>query len=286
MHQDEVKEYGCEAKQGLSHHMPKVGVVISMHGKNDLTRQCVDKVFENAGIECDIVVVDDGSEVMYEDDRIHVLRFNEAHGNTHSMNAGIAFFDNNHKYIVNLDNDAFLEPDAIKNLVTVMDFHPEVAIAGSARFTKDDDGVMRLMGQGVDLHGGANSLDEADITTYLCHWTCGCSVIMRTSVIREIGMFDKRFKNYCQDSEWCLRAMLNDYKVALVCNSKVRHLGAGTLTAEGSTIEADRRVLLRILSCAGMNEILDKLPLEYAKNKYGRVTFNVYTKIKEGKTQC
>ncbi len=260
--------------------MPKVGIVISMYNKNDLTHKCIDSIFANAGIKCDIVVVDDGSAIPYKDDRVSIIRFEEPHGNTHSMNAGILFFDNKYDYIVNLDNDIVLKPNAIKYLTDVMEANPNIALASSVRYT-DIKGKTWLLGQGIDLHGRAAVVEEDYEDTYSCHWICGCSVMLRTSVIRQIGIFDKRFKNYCQDAEWCLRATANDYHVAMVCKSRVIHEGSGTITDINTRLGDDRKTLLKIISCHGMNTILKELPIDKSNNVYGRIRFSVYPKLKD-----
>ena len=102
--------------------------------------------------------------------------------------------------------------------------------------------------------------------------------MLRSSVIKEIGMFDKRFKNYCQDSEWCLRAMTHGYDIATVYSSRVRHLGSSTLTNYETTLEADRQTLLKILSCYGMQKILEAFPLNAMTKEYGRITFDTFNK--------
>ena len=82
-----------------------------------------------------------------------------------------------------------------------------------------------------------------------------------------------------------MRARLNDYKVVLVTASRVSHLGAGTMTGENLTLEADRSVLLKTISSVVMQEMLGAMPLEYEAKKYGMLNFNVYTK-KEETPQC
>ena len=260
--------------------MPKVGVVISMLEKHDLTRKCIDSVITHAGIDCDIVVIDDGSIVPYKDDRVKIVRFDKPHGNTHSMNEGIKFFDNKYDYIVNLDNDVILTHNAFKYLVDVMEANPILALVGSARLRKID-GRMILIGQGIDLIGRAEEVEMSKDDTDACIWLSGCSVMLRSSVIREIGMYDKRFKNYCQDAEWCLRAILNDYRSAVVHMSRVYHLGSGTIEKTGNTLIDDRNVLLKIVSCDRTQEILRVLPLDHKLNQWGKLTFNMFNKPKE-----
>jgi GT2 family glycosyltransferase len=256
--------------------MAKVGVIISMLNFNDLTDKCVESVLAQVDVDCDIVVVDDGSKVSYAHEGVQIIRYEEPHGNTHSINAGIKFFDNKYKYIMNLDNDIELEPNAIKELVTVMESQPSVAIAGSLRITNRNGKEIRF-GHSIDLRGSCITLKSSCIA-YLCFWVSGCSVLMRSSVIQEIGMFDKRFENYCQDAEWCLRALINDYSVAMVPRSIAHHVGEITMTTNLINNLKDKEMFNKILSSKVLGDILAHLPIDFTTGLCGRLAYDTFNK--------
>ena len=256
--------------------MSRVGVIISMLNFNELTDKCVDSVIKNAGVDCNILVIDDGSKKPYDRTGIHVMRFDEPHGNTHSINTGIMFFDNKYEYIMNLDNDVELAPNAIKELVDIMDAQPSIAIAGSMRI-RERDGKKIYCGQMLDTRGNCASANEGDMAN-LCLWVSGCSVLMRSSIIQEIGMFDKRFDNYCQDAEWCLRAIMNDYSVAIVPRSVVYHVGEITMQTNLINNLGDKEKFMKILSGKWLQDILEHLPLDITKGLYGRLKYDTFNK--------
>lgn len=246
---------------------------------NDLTQKCVDSVITNAGMDCSILVVDDGSKIPFHDDRVTTLRFDEPNGNTHSMNAGIDYFYNigGVKYIYNLDNDIEIGVDAIKELVDVMELQPNLASASSARVT-EINGTLLKIGRSVDLLRGAADKVYDNDETALIHWAAGCATMLRTSVIREIGMFDKRLKNYCGDAEWQLRALCHGYTNVIVPKSVVRHLGEVTMHANLVNNMPDEAELIRIISGSYMQEVLKYLPLDAQIRKYGKITFDTFIK--------
>jgi GT2 family glycosyltransferase len=261
--------------------MPKVGVVISMLNFPELTTQCVASVLSsNKGkYDIEIVIIDDGSDIPYHYPDVTTLRFDKPNGNTHSMNAGIEYFTNigGVDYIYNLDNDTIVAPEAISELVKVMEKQPNLAAACSARLT-EINGVMKKLGRSVDLIRGACEPCFDNDTTALIHWGAGCCMMMRTDVIRQIGMFDRRFKNYCQDSEWQLRALMNGYTVAIVPSSEVRHIGEVTMHANLINNMPDNEIFMKILSGAYIQEILEYLPLDAETRKYGKLTFDTFNK--------
>jgi hypothetical protein len=256
--------------------MPKVGVVISMLNFNDLTEKCVDSVLDNINLGDKIIVIDDGSKVPYIDSRIKVIRFDNPHGNTSSMNIGIMYcLDNLCDYIYNLDNDTELEPNAIKELVDVMEMQPNLAVAGSIR-RQILNGKEQYVGRSLDMIKGCAESTKPNTNPFLCYWISGCSIMMRANVIREIGMFDKRFKNYCQDCEWCLRAFANGYTNAVVPKSIVKHIGEITMHSTLSNHLPDKEEFIRIISGKYLNDILKYLPLDASTNEYGRLTFDTF----------
>ncbi|MCA9864148.1 MAG: glycosyltransferase, partial [Thermomicrobiales bacterium] len=91
--------------------MPAVSIVIPVHNKHTITRQCLDTILgqEYAGADREIVVVDDGSRdatpalLASYGDKLHVLRGDEAQGFAAACNAGVAAARN--ELVVLLNND-------------------------------------------------------------------------------------------------------------------------------------------------------------------------------------
>ena len=261
--------------------MSKVGVVISQYNLGDLTKKCVDSVLNStichpaSHYPCEVVVIDDGSEIPYVDDRVKIIRYDTPHGNTHSMNAGIMHFINDCDYIYNLDNDTEVEPYAIEALMKTMDANPNIALAGSIRIQTINGRTVRL-GESADLIRGMASNVPETAETKGCLWVAGCSVMLRSSVIREIGMFNKRLINYCGDAEWCLRAIINHYDVVIVPKSVVKHVGQITMHTYNVKIAPDWAEYYSILSCERMRLILKTLPLDAVTRECGRLKYDTF----------
>lgn len=113
-------------------------------------------------------------------------------------------------YIVTLNQDVQVQPDAIANLIEFMDAHPRCAIAGPKildasnpdRITHGGTGKPYPSGehlQGLVSHG---DLNESKPMT----WVNGAANIYRVEAIKAIGLHDERFFLYYQDADWPMRA--------------------------------------------------------------------------------
>ena len=78
---------------------PRVCVIISNYTFTEVTKRCIDFYRANAGIEHDILVVDDGSPNPFKDDSVNVLRSEENVGWSKINNMGIQWCGNRYDYL-------------------------------------------------------------------------------------------------------------------------------------------------------------------------------------------
>lgn len=251
-----------------------------MYGKEEYTRQCVNLVLENAWTDCDILVVDDGSPKKYEDDRVIHLRLPENTGYTNATNQGILWAGERYEYVHLLNNDTEPYPDFLKVLQDEMEKDKQVAIASSVRLhPKNDSYQVELYG--IDLIRGYQAVTRLDTLkdeVIQCNWVPLCSALIRTSVIREIGLLDKHMRTHSSDLDYCLRVKMADYKIVVVTDSRVIHHHEVTTKAHGISPEKDQRVLLEKLAGMQYAQFMSRIPLDAEQNTYGRINFEVYKK--------
>jgi hypothetical protein len=257
----------------------KVAVVIPMYNFPEMTQECIGEVIKNVEMDVDIAVVDDGSITPFVDDRVKIiLRHDENKGFTAAMNAGIIWCNNRYEYILTLNNDTLPEKGWLKPLVDVLDNDKEVAIAGSTKITKRDPYLVE--NTAIDLLFGWHMYTTEDLTEDIvyCVWFGLTSALMRSSVIREVGLWDKRFRNHCSDNEFCYRCIMAGYRIALVPKSKVFHLHEVTTRHSGVNTQEDGLKLLDKIRGTDMQRILDTLPLDHGNNNWGKLMMEIYSK--------
>lgn len=147
-------------------------------------------------------------------------------------------------YLFLLNPDTLVRPNAIKALISFMDRHPEVGIAGSL-LENVEGGVecsahkfhsplsellegarLGVLDQVLSSHLVTPPLrDEA----HLCDWVSGASMIVRREVFEDIGFLDEGYFLYYEEVDFCRRATMAGWNIWYVPDSKVMHLeGAAT----------------------------------------------------------
>ena len=262
----------------------KTLVVIPMYGQEDYTNRCIEFTRMNAGINHDILVVDDGSKKPYKNDddygAIKVLRINKNSGFTNAVNQGILYAQRqNYDAVLLLNNDTEPEPNFLKELVSAMD-DKEVGIACSIRrHTNRPVECMELCGSDL-IRGYQYFTDESKLPNHPvdCNWVALCCGLIRMDMIREIGLFDKRMINHCSDTQYCFKAKFAGWKVQFVPKSIVLHHLSVTTSANKVLVDDDQRIMLEWIAGLDMAKLMTAMPLDGEAKTWGRLNFEVYTK--------
>lgn len=265
--------------------MKNICIIIPMYGKADLTNKCIDFCRANAGIDHDILIVDDGSPEPFKHSGVEVLRLEENSGFTAATNAGILWCSDRYKYIHLLNNDTEPKEKFLKILFDVLENEENeiVGIAGSARIVlHEEKPVYELVS--ADLISGYHTfVNEEGFKTLPelihAHWFPLCSALIRHSLIREIGLLDKRMRMWCSDNDYCVRANFAGYNTTLVPASQVYHIHQGTTgKAPLKGIKADQDVLMSKVMGVQYAVLCDKMPLDSGNGvqTWGRHNFEVY----------
>ncbi|MCK0151701.1 glycosyltransferase family 2 protein [Marivita sp. S6314] len=145
------------------------------------------------------------------------------------------------EFVYILNPDAQVEENAIAALVDHLTSHPKAAIAGSWIYNQDghdDCSAFRFPGIASEFEA---SIRFGPVTKLLKNyvvplhlpetsgpvgWIVGASMLVRTDVLSEIGLFDETFFLYFEETDLCLRAHRAGYEVHFVRASKVCHIGS------------------------------------------------------------
>lgn len=213
-------------------------VIVPVHGRSGLTRVCLDAVLSDPGHSLyEVIVVDDGSR----DDTAQVLRSygsalqiisrQKAGGFADACNAGAAIAKGRH--LVFLNNDTIPARGWLDALVSYVEAHRQVAIAGSKLLFPDgtvqhagvaicQDGVPR------HLYSGFPADHPATCRRRRVQAVSGASMLVRREIFTAIGGFDTGFMNALEDVDLCLRAGQAGHEIHLCPESVVRHLESAT----------------------------------------------------------
>lgn len=161
-------------------------------------------------------------------------------GNNIGIRAGLSD-GSRPEFVYVLNSDAFPHVDAIKSLYDFLLANPKAGFAGS--FIHGEDGerhtttfrfpsIMSEIEAAVRFGPVTKMLRKYRVPretmeqTGPVDWIAGASLMMRQSVLDEIGLFDEKFFLYFEETDLCRRAGEAGYDVIFLRQSQVMHLGS------------------------------------------------------------
>ncbi|MCR5792170.1 MAG: glycosyltransferase family 2 protein [Lachnospiraceae bacterium] len=218
--------------------MKRTGVVICNYNKKEDVIKCIQSVLESDTDDMDIFVVDNASTDASCDairehfaDRVTLLVNKENLGGSGGFNTGIRHaMKHGYEYIWCLDNDTLVDEHALSELVKCLDTHADIGMVGSRVYHMSAPDFVQQNGITVDYD---NFCVEARYFNYLEDGTlpelvysdavAACSVLVRRSLIEQIGPLPEENFLYWDDTEWGVLCNNAGFKVATCGTSHILH---------------------------------------------------------------
>ncbi len=215
---------------------PTVYFSILNWNEKDLTSECLESLAQLDYPNYKIVVVDNGSR----DDEATVIRscFPAVTVLRNERNLGFAEGNNvaiqyalgqGADYVFLLNNDTVMAPQMLKWLIEVAESDDQIAVVGPKIYYFDEPqtiwsagGILKprwmpvMLGLDETDQGQHDTLREVD-------WVTGCALLIKSSVIRRIGLIDARYFIYFEESDWCSRAKRAGFKILYVPEARMWH---------------------------------------------------------------
>lgn len=182
----------------------------------------------------DIIVADNGStdgsleklqaqfpELIFLDNKNN-LGF--AEGNNRAIELSMR---NGYTYSLIINNDTVIEEDLIRSLFNHLQEYPAAAAVQPAIYWMHDKGKI-WNGKGCYLpfigkvYSNLKTPDIAD-TFSTADWLTGCCMLVRNSVFKEVGLFNKEFFLYDEDVELSFRIREAGHELHYLPTSKLYH---------------------------------------------------------------
>lgn len=153
-------------------------------------------------------------------------------------NRGIEWaLDRGAEYVFLLNNDTVVDSACLGTLVEVAESDPAVGIVGAVNFYLSRPDVIWYSGGIVDWRSGTLWDPTSEKTLAQLNGipsirevddVAGSSLLIRASVVREIGLMDPRYFMYYEETEWCVRAKRRGYHVVASLDAKIWHKVSGS----------------------------------------------------------
>ena len=227
---------------------PPAAVVVLHWGRIADTMACVASVAASSRPAAPLVVVDNGTGVLdagaiaalVPGARVITLPTNAGFtgganvGIRHALDAGAAF-------VLLLNNDATLAPDALEQLVRVATATARIGAVGAKVLTAERPDVlwaawMRVTYRAalVELVGRGAPDGPAWNVTRDVEAVPGCAMLLSRDALEAVGLLDDAFFAYHEDLDWCVRARARGFRIVFAPAARVFHRGEGSLAPRGA----------------------------------------------------
>ncbi|MBR9920560.1 MAG: bifunctional riboflavin kinase/FAD synthetase [Bacteroidetes bacterium] len=243
------KPAGNSRKQAKS--LPKVSVVLLNYNTRDLLEKMIPAVLETQYDNLEIAVIDNGStdgSVGFLQARFPLVKcveLTENHGFAGGYNLGLKEIEA--EYVVLLNTDVKVDPNWLQPLIALLENDKTVGAvmpkildynqpdqfeyAGAAGGWIDYLGYPFCRGrifQTVEKDQGQYDQPQE------IFWASGAAFVLRQSLFEKLNGFDGSFFAHLEEIDLCWRIKRAGYRILAIPESKVWHIGGGTLNYEST----------------------------------------------------
>jgi GT2 family glycosyltransferase len=211
---------------------PLVYVVILNWNLKQDTAECVESVLQSRYESCRVVVVDNGSSdgspehLARRFASIELLANSSNLGFAAGNNVGIRHaLDRNADHVFVLNNDTTVDPDMLGRLVACAQGDGRIGIvAPKILYYQQRDRIWRLGDRihpylPVPLSVGRDQVDQGQFSEpFDVDYVTLCGALIKSSVLRSVGLLDERFFFTYEDADFCQRSRGAGYRI--VCEPR------------------------------------------------------------------
>ncbi len=225
---------------------PLVTVIIPHWNGIEILEPCLRSLEASTYVNLKVVVVDNASIdesvsfVRREFPKVTLIENSENRGFAGGVNVGIQQGDSD--YFLVLNNDTTHDPDWIEPLVAALEFDPEIAAVQPKIMSAQNPNIFDYAG-GVggllDILAFPYALGRIFTTTeeddgYYdtpcdIFWASGTALLLRSSALKEVGLFDEDFFAHMEEIDLCWRLHNAGWRVVNAPSSRIFHHSGWTL---------------------------------------------------------
>ena len=226
----------------------KLSILIVNWNTRDLLIKCINSILQNEpGFDYEVIVADNNSRdgsvealtnLFGHNKKIHILQSLRNLGFARANN--YAFRSSAGEYIFALNPDTEVYPHSLELLVSYMDTHPAVGVAGPKLLNPDGtvqqsvrrfptiwssvlvfSGLHRIFRPRRYLMDDFDYNHEADVDQVM-----GAALLTRRSIIEKLGLFDENFWLWYEEVDFCKRVRDAGYQIKFYRGAQIMHHGA------------------------------------------------------------
>lgn len=199
----------------------ELSIIIVNWNTRDLLSACLESIavdrqlMHNAIVtDTEVIVVDnassDGSAAMVESrfPWVSLVQNTENMGFARGNNQAIS--KSTGRYVLLLNSDAQLSRGVTDSMIRLADRYPEIGVVGPRLV--DDEGNLQqswanfptLWSEMLGVHHRSFRASVSELA-FAVDWLAGACLLVKRSMINEVGLMDERFFLYSEETDWCRR---------------------------------------------------------------------------------
>ncbi len=243
--------------------MNDLSICIVSYQTRDLLRDCLRSIYGTVdSLSFEIIIVDnhseDGTPEMLRDEFPDVRLLVNDHNTGYTRPNNQALRESKGYYVILLNPDTLVKSNAIVELFSFLETHPEVGIVGPKVLNRDGtlqkqcrrsearpwdaicyfSGLSRFFPHDKRFAGYLMTYLDED-QTHEAEAVSGSCMMIRREVIDQIGYLDELFFAYQEDTDYCRRARLAGWKVFYNPSAQIIHYGG----EGGSKVQPFRSII-------------------------------------------
>jgi len=246
-----------ESKADFGPEQKCVVAILNYNGK-DLLGECLDSLAVQTFSDFETLVIDngstDGSKELLATSYpwVKLLALGKNLGFSPAYNIGIRdALERGFEFIVLLNNDTWVAQDFLAELLQAIEGDDRIGAVCPKIYFASQPETIWYAGGDFSLwtcrprHRGWKELDRGQFDTpKQISLATGCAMLVRCSVLQDVGLLDEQFWAYLEDVEWSVRFLKGGYKLAFAPKARLWHCdGATAVKYLGSGSQAVRQFL-------------------------------------------
>ncbi len=223
----------------------KIAIIIVNWKQYELTINCLLSLKKLEYKNWKVILVDNESnfkkinKIKSDFNKVEVIESKENLGFVSANNLGIKYaIKNKFEYVMLLNNDTEVNKEFLSPLLN--SFQNDNSLGAVQPLIMNYYNRAKIWNAGGYLNnffGFPYTNKKLNNKNQQIDWITGCCIILRTTVIKKVGLMDEDFFAYYEDVDWSLRIKQLGYKLGIIESSVIFH--HGTKSSKNSNFEGN-----------------------------------------------
>lgn len=206
--------------------MYRILVIVVTYNAMRWVDRCLGSVVSSS-VKADLFIVDNGStdetrdyiSEHFPDAKLYRSPVNLKFGKGNNIGLEYAL-KNNYDYVYLLNQDAWIMPDTISELLKVHTTYPQYGILSPLQMASDENTFEYIFNRLIVSNFPENYASDDVIPV---DFVQAAHMLISRACLEQVGGFSPSFPHYGEDDNYCQRALYHGYRIGVVPSAKAVH---------------------------------------------------------------